>query len=217
MRYFLLFLGFLILLIGSSFALLRFGEANCLNTTGQIGDTIGGLTAPIINIVGSILIYASFVAQNKANKILADQNSFSAFHEMYKDVKHDFNSLIFYSSSYKEGKQYFGKKALGNFTTVLESRINSNDFVSNSFFDEIQFVMGNILFVGDVIDKSDLNQKEKQYLFNMLDFFYSTKVEKHITKIIELTNDNSKHRNFNIIIKAIHESFKKLGPKYSRI
>lgn len=37
--------------------------------TGQIGDTIGGITAPIVGFVGAILIYLSFNAQLNANQI----------------------------------------------------------------------------------------------------------------------------------------------------
>src|SRR6056297_241134 len=37
--------------------------------TGQIGDTIGGITAPIINIIGAFLVYISFQAQITANRI----------------------------------------------------------------------------------------------------------------------------------------------------
>ncbi|MEC4047951.1 hypothetical protein OX284_000800 [Flavobacterium sp. SUN046] len=40
--------------------------------TGQIGDTIGGITAPIINIIGAYLVYISFRAQNNANKLQSD-------------------------------------------------------------------------------------------------------------------------------------------------
>lgn len=37
--------------------------------TGEIGDTIGGITAPIAAIIGAILIFVSFLEQWKANKI----------------------------------------------------------------------------------------------------------------------------------------------------
>lgn len=39
------------------------------NSTGQIGDTIGGITAPIVGLVGAILVYFSFTEQRKANKM----------------------------------------------------------------------------------------------------------------------------------------------------
>ncbi|KXH81207.1 hypothetical protein [Chryseobacterium kwangjuense] len=41
--------------------------------TGQIGDTIGGITAPFINIINAILIYIAFTEQLKANNLLKDQ------------------------------------------------------------------------------------------------------------------------------------------------
>lgn len=45
---------------------------NCLNTdftnTGQIGDTIGGITAPIIGLVSIILLYITFREQRYTNR-----------------------------------------------------------------------------------------------------------------------------------------------------
>lgn len=43
------------------------------NNTGQIGDTIGGLTAPTIGIFSALLIYLSFRAQIQANYIVQSQ------------------------------------------------------------------------------------------------------------------------------------------------
>lgn len=40
--------------------------------TGQIGDTIGGITTPILTLVGSFLVYYSFKQQMAANRIQID-------------------------------------------------------------------------------------------------------------------------------------------------
>ncbi|MDD4604612.1 MAG: hypothetical protein PHF97_12535 [Bacteroidales bacterium] len=45
-----------------------FGFFN-LSTKGQIGDTIGGITAPIFGLFGFILVFYSFMEQYKANRI----------------------------------------------------------------------------------------------------------------------------------------------------
>lgn len=37
--------------------------------TDAIGDTIGGITAPFLNLAGAVLIYLSFSQQMEANKI----------------------------------------------------------------------------------------------------------------------------------------------------
>lgn len=60
--------GIVLILFGSLFAFTKsayWGNFD-FSQTGQIGDTIGGITAPIINVIGAILI--SFKAQLKANK-----------------------------------------------------------------------------------------------------------------------------------------------------
>lgn len=45
------------------------------SSTGQIGDTIGGITAPIVNLLGAYLVYVAFRAQVEANRLLQQQAS----------------------------------------------------------------------------------------------------------------------------------------------
>jgi len=42
--------------------------------TGPIGDTIGGLTAPFVNLLAAFLVYKSFKAQVKANSLQVDNH-----------------------------------------------------------------------------------------------------------------------------------------------
>ena len=43
------------------------------NDTGQIGDTIGGITAPFMSLIGAFLVYFALNAQVKANEIIQRQ------------------------------------------------------------------------------------------------------------------------------------------------
>lgn len=52
---------------------LLFKTVNFLKT-GQIGDTIGGITAPFINLLAAFLVYRTLRAQIKANDELHDSN-----------------------------------------------------------------------------------------------------------------------------------------------
>ncbi len=45
-----------------------FSAAYNFQSTGQIGDTIGGITAPFINGIGAILVYIAFKEQVKSSK-----------------------------------------------------------------------------------------------------------------------------------------------------
>lgn len=66
--------------------------------TGAIGDTIGGITSPVIGVVSALLIYFSFRAQINANRIIQKQitdqkkeedekKEFNYQMEIYKHIK----------------------------------------------------------------------------------------------------------------------------------
>ncbi|WP_279108187.1 putative phage abortive infection protein [Butyricimonas virosa] len=61
----------IILCIGSVFCFSRpcIFDFFDLSNKGEIGSAIGGMTAPILNLIGAILIYCSFYEQSKANQI----------------------------------------------------------------------------------------------------------------------------------------------------
>lgn len=50
-----------------------FHERFNFSETGQIGDTIGGITAPFLNLIGAFLVFYALQAQVKANEIFQDQ------------------------------------------------------------------------------------------------------------------------------------------------
>jgi hypothetical protein len=71
---FILLLGLIGLVVGPAlFILPACHQFFDFSTTGQIGDTIGGLTAPIINATGAILVYLAFTEQVKANMLVQEQ------------------------------------------------------------------------------------------------------------------------------------------------
>ncbi|MCZ8216146.1 MAG: hypothetical protein O9262_07900 [Cyclobacteriaceae bacterium] len=209
----LLVIGFVLLLFGTVYGLTRevIFESWGLSTTGQIGDTIGGITAPIINIVGSILIFISFLSQNKANKIQAEHNSFALLHELYKDLKDDFNNLSFYSKSIGNGNIYQGKRALSVFSEVLESRKDNEDFKKNSYFNELLFLIGSFSILLNIVKTSNVNETEKKYIFRLIHFLYTTRIKEHVTKIINTTSGIPQHNDFHSTLYSfdskIEESF----------
>lgn len=60
---------------------------------GEIGDTIGGITAPFIGIIAAILVYISFRAQIKANKELMELNEKTLFFDAFGNYKKYFEEI----------------------------------------------------------------------------------------------------------------------------
>ncbi|MDR1761499.1 MAG: putative phage abortive infection protein [Bacteroidales bacterium] len=84
------------------------------SNTGEIGDTIGGLTAPFIGTISIIVMFLAFYMQLKANNILKSQferNLFeNQFFEMLKIHKENSNVII-NSFAEKEENMGFGEEA----------------------------------------------------------------------------------------------------------
>ena len=61
------------------------------SSTGQIGDTIGGITAPFIGLIGSVLVFLSFKAQTDMNRkqFEAIDKQFKRMKEEQKQAKYD--------------------------------------------------------------------------------------------------------------------------------
>ena len=218
-KHYLFSIGFALFLFSAIYLIIKpaIWDAYDLTDTGQIGDTIGGITAPFINLLGAVLVFISFLEQNKANKILSQQNTFSLFHELYKDLKNDFNNLCFSSSTLKNGKEYYGKRAFSLFTNTLEARIDNKSFPKNSFFDEILFLMGNITIFINTIETSNIDDTQKKYILKLLHFLYLTKIRKHLLHILELTKNKELHKDFYDTLfgaeKIIEDNYQKYFEK----
>lgn len=67
--------------------------------TGQIGDTIGGITAPFINGIGAILVYYSMRTQIKANEIIQgqidEQRESTVINQLYDSLKENVDNFTY--------------------------------------------------------------------------------------------------------------------------
>ncbi|MEO2053320.1 MAG: hypothetical protein ABGX00_16310 [Allomuricauda sp.] len=59
--------GLVVIAFASPYIFTQFSIGPSFIGTGEIGDTIGGLTAPFINLAAAFLVYKSFTAQIQAN------------------------------------------------------------------------------------------------------------------------------------------------------
>lgn len=70
----LLGLGVLVILVMPFLLTFEFfHERFNFSETGQIGDTIGGITAPFLNLIGAFLVFYALKAQTKANELIQNQ------------------------------------------------------------------------------------------------------------------------------------------------
>ena len=152
----------IILVIISCFQALmlpKFGSA----TLGQLGDMMGGMSAPIINLFSAILVYFAFKVQVKANKI-QNRNFKTQIDKQEADSKHQQFESQFYEmlSLHKQNVNEF---------TLIEHPFDSSDFVPSALNSSKSTIHQRNVFV------------QFQYKFQYLLVSY-----KEILGITELTN-----------------------------
>jgi len=186
-----LILGVILLLFGTvlAFTTKSFWTKFDLTKTGNIGDTIGGITAPVINLIGAILVYISFKAQTNSNniqyKLLHSEidnqkydRNFQVGIELFRDIKLDVDKM--------EYKTHRGHQALTYFTNI-NSKATKKEFLSdmnNLIFDDWQFIILQYTLAIDYIINSNLRITEREKLTGLLRNYYYVKLGYTSRKLI---------------------------------
>ena len=143
--------------------------------TGTIGDTIGGLTAPVFSLIGSILVFISFREQyiaNRTQKLALDNeinrsnsnNQYNQITELITEIRNEINRLEFEHVNAPAGmpKHYIAFDTIRNLDkTVFDiDRENWN----HSFWEHLILTLGLINFTLNKIDNYTYNPEEQQVL-----------------------------------------------------
>ena len=146
--------------------------------TGQIGDTIGGITAPFVGLLGAYLVYQAFRAQiaannvqveaNKvqiqANKVQAKNNDFQIALTLIDDLEQRLDAPIHkYEYKLAGGGVSHGEKA--NLYEIIR-HWNGMDSYRSYYQRTIVITIRQIKFLGKYINTSpSLTNKDQSLLF----------------------------------------------------
>jgi hypothetical protein len=165
--------------------------------TGQIGDTIGGLTAPFINLLSAILVYLALYAQVEANKLIQDQiadqklneikqKNFANILEMYNQVKTDFDNFSF-TSRFMDGNTKTYSKGSESIEFFFPNFIRLECPRIASVYEEPNFteakrcfffhLIKNLNSLLKKINNTSLSKIDKETLTNLAVFIFQTRLE----------------------------------------
>ena len=196
-------LGVIIILI-IPFLLTREYFCNLFNfsSTGQIGDTIGGTTAPFLNLIGAILIFYALKAQVKANEIIQDQIDKD---NNDKECENETSNLNQIYSYLEQSISNFKFKTLP-ISNLVFSENNTTETTGNEATDTNTYVSG-----GDAFYKL-FSQINCHYHGTLEELFQNQSVSElySILSIMELLLDKldkSKSKNKEILKTLIKHQF----------
>lgn len=118
--------------------------------TGQIGDTIGGLTAPFLNFVTIILLYLTLREQTQS---LRKQKDYDSINQLFNTIKEDFEKINIYQGGQSQAS-YCGTRAVFEMRNLL---INCTDI--STCMDDASLRAFNLSFTFLIFNVSQLLKK----------------------------------------------------------
>ena len=236
----ILIVGVLLIIIAPMLLIQDFGWVSFGNT-GEIGDTIGGVTAPITGLVGSLLVFFALKAQINANDLIFKQFEHQKKEENYRKlnlyitnqiefIRQDIND-IHYTSTRTQGdkKEKINEKGTTAISQTLYicSKMNQNHFDRDIFIEIpnltlIQILLERTKSLLEKIQSYELNFEDEKHLVEALKYTYLAKLKPFLAKFeherMSLSkpcqNCNKKH---NGIPERIYEVYDKLNIKFDEL
>ncbi len=194
----LIFFGFILMII-APYLIVNWSlcqKCNFLNT-GPIGDTIGGITSPIVNLLGALLVYFAFNAQNKANEtqagalksqveanqILKEEIDRANFFSTYNEITEllDLTNIQFDNIRYNNKK---GEEAFDSWLNEHEQK-DLNEKTNKHFLKECFFVL-------ELVDKTS---KSIEAFSDINDIQVGQEAMQKSGREIEISNNNFNFKN----------------------
>ena len=160
--------------------------------TGHIGDTIGGITAPISSLVGSVLVFLALKGQILANKITLEQIRDQQLEvERKKEITYVSDLYKYFLSSVQtyETKYYRGYKAIMKVMRSLADSERKQAHDENRLYYGTAAELYSILKLGkqflEQVNKSRLEQHDKYYFKELVKHHYDSFILPYLAKANE--------------------------------
>jgi hypothetical protein len=182
-------IGTILILVGP-FLLTRNLNLVDFSTSGQIGDTIGGITSPIVSLLGSLLVFFALKAQVDANSLIQSQiesqrndelkkKNIQYFLDQFKIIREDINEFSFFNS--EPGKHVFkkGSDAINSLLFAARGlRLNTHDkiFQSSPKLFELKMLLESIDSLLAQLQNSDLDPIDKSFYKSLIAYQYRSNI-----------------------------------------
>lgn len=202
--------------------------------TGAIGDTIGGITAPFINLLAAFLVWISFREQVKANKLLSTETSYNFIKSLIEDFHKSFTKLSdsnknlikkinTFSINRNPYKDLSKGKTIDNPRFFLpepeDSIIYTHQFINELYHNSYKILKemsGSMLIFSTVLNNLNNSNLDKSiktsFLVQMIDeYIFLKKIlikNKEIIKLLTFLNNH--HENISLDIIELSKTHKRL-------
>jgi len=179
------------------FNLPAFIDSFNLSKENGIGSSIGGITAPIIGIISSILLYLALTRQTESNIEQKLKNESDIILMLLNQLENEFSS--FYHRVKIDGVEhkYIGFDGFNEFciriTRKQDYRIIERQIISfKSYYEsgQIILIIDSFNIIRKRIEISEISVEMKNLFTEKLNSFYETRLKENLEKLNEVFENN---------------------------
>lgn len=232
----LLFLG-IVLAICFPIVLIKLSTFTWLSGKGDIGNAIGGITAPFVGLTGAILVYLSFEQQIEANKIQREalqnqilqeqlKSEYNMLEKHLAEIKDEFYKLRYRRSTKayqpghrRQGEIYKGEDALEAYSDDLSNNGDgfSDDVVEFEF--GVRYLVLLAFSFEEQLKIAIIKEDKKVFFAKKFIYFYEAKIKLQLElinrRITEETYEFEKIREESRAlmdkVKGMHTTYRITG------
>lgn len=155
-------------------------------TTGVIGDTIGGITAPVIGLIGIVLVWLTFEAQRKGNEHLRAELDLQFIQALYAEWKKEMSEV-----------QKAVPQAIDSaFSEWVNTNKDSLDNLPRVFLEQLYVFLLSQRILLRRIRESQLSDDIKTAYLSKITYYYRSHLRPTVVAVI---------REFNNLLPAFQE------------
>jgi hypothetical protein len=172
------------------FNLPTFIDSFNLSEENGIGSSIGGITAPVIGIISSVLLYLALTRQTESNVEQKLKNESDIILMLLNQLDNEFNNFYHRIKINNVDNKYVGFDAFNEFCIritreqdhkIFESQIKS----FKSFYEsgQIILIIDSFNLIRKRIEISEISEEMKNLFTEKLNSFYETRLKKNLEKL----------------------------------
>ncbi len=180
-------------------------------TTGEIGETIGGITSPIVSLIAAILVYYSFQQQLEANEIqkraLKKQNRENREREDYnnvemliKELKEDFDRLEFGDERREKG--IYSLRLFIQTIRVAPPDVKNDTY--EKYATSLHWTLIQIVILLNRLKMASLSASSKELLFSRFHYYYIRFIEPDVQDLMRLKRSEKYISSINSTVNTIN-------------
>lgn len=169
------------------FTLPAFFKVFNFSTTGNIGDTIGGITAPIIGIISSILLYLALTKQTESNVNQQLKNESDIIFLLFNQLDSEINSFYYKVKQGNEEKKYYGIEAINDFAREFRYHylLKTFNFTFKNMYEGYQFLLlvRSFQLIEKRIEIAEISNEFRSLFLNKLSAIFECKLRRPLNDI----------------------------------